>query len=437
MPLRTIRVAALLSTASVATTLACQSTITFVAAPADASDDASSTADAADNEAAPLDAGTYVPDLGAQSANYQINAAHTGGTNDPSLFGEAHRRWEKEFSGPLSFPLIARQKVIVTWMTNEKHGALQAFDVTSGASVWGPIDLGESTASSSVYDGGRVFALNRSGTLKAFDVETGTPLWTTELGDPATPIQFLSASTAYLGKVYVLPNNFGKAMAVDEVTGTIAWKAAQWGGIASPAVTDTAVLLGLGCKHVYRLDPTTGAVAWHTTSNCAGTVGTPVVVADTLYHWSGGGVSMLDITTGVWSTSGYGGTAPPAIQAGLAFFPFNDLVMGLSLHDRSVSWKYRPDPSTWFVRTSPLIAGGNVLVLWDDCTLRAFAPKTGALQWSDSEPSACTSGPSVSPFGGPVAMAAAAGVIAVPFRTHLVIYGVDPASDGGVDASSD
>ena len=88
-------------------------------------------ADAAADAELPDGAG-YLPDLGPQSAAYQINAAHTGSTDDASLFGAPSRRWAHDFGGPVAFPLIAHGKVIATFITGErpadKRVSVQAFD---------------------------------------------------------------------------------------------------------------------------------------------------------------------------------------------------------------------------------------------------------------------------------------------------------------------
>lgn len=396
-------------------------------------------ADAAADAELPDGAG-YLPDLGPQSAAYQINAAHTGSTDDASLFGAPSRRWAHDFGGPVAFPLIAHGKVIATFITGErpadKRVSVQAFDALTGASVWGPIDLGVSDTASSAYDGGRVFTLDRAGLMHALDVDTGAVLWTAQLGTVAASEQFLGAPTAFGGRVYILPNNYGKAAAVDEMTGRVAWKGARSGGSASPAVTDSAVFVAVGCRNAYRLDRATGATVWHIEAGCSASPGTPVVVDETVFLFSESTLHWADARTGAVSTTATGATLPPAMHGGVGFIPVNGRLHALSLPPVTggVSWQYLPARGTPFIRTSPMVAGGHVHVLWDDCTLRAFDATTGDPVWSDSEPSACT-GPVIS-GGGPVAMAAAAGTIAVPYRRHLVVYGLASA-DAGTGTVSD
>jgi outer membrane protein assembly factor BamB len=450
MSLKPTRVLLLAYVAATACAFACNDTISVVeitpdgggdaapasdaAGPADATEDSDD--DAADALAAP-DGSGYVPDLGRQSGAYQINASHTGSTDDTSLYGSVSRRWEKDFTGAVAYPLIAHGKVIATSITADGHGALQAFDAVTGSSVWGPVDLGPSDISSSAYDGGQVFALSRLGRLQAFDVDTGALHWTVELGDPATPEQFLAAPTAYGGRVYVVPTNYGKVRALDEMTGTIAWRALTWGDV-TPAVTDTGVFLMMGCDNVYRLDPATGATMWQSGKGGCSNDDLPPVVGDaSMFATIEGDTQELDIATGAPTTPGrsFGATMAPAIDKTMGFFPLIFTVYGTSLPavTGGTYWNYRSPKSVNF-RASPMVAGGNVHVLWDDCTLQVFDRLTGNPAWSDSEPSACAD---AAFFGGvPTSIAAAASTIAVPYRAHLVVYGVT-TGDAGADAASD
>ncbi|MBS2020269.1 MAG: PQQ-like beta-propeller repeat protein [Deltaproteobacteria bacterium] len=433
-------------TAVVIGVAACGATIDYVQVGADGGDGSAGSSDAGDGDRDASESpdrwagpeGGYVRDPGRQSGAMQITAVHTSATADPSLAGRVARRWSKAFSGPASFPLIAHDKVVVTYATADGRGEVQAFDAATGASVWGPLDLGESSTSSSAYDGGRVFSLTRKGTLRAFDVDTGALQWTTELGNPAVPIQFLAAPTAYEGKVYVMPSNFGKAFAVNEVTGTVAWTSGSFGTYASPAVTDDAVYIAINCETAYRLDPATGAVVWHVMGNCNSGAHTPAVFAGKLLvGGDNGSTTAIDLETGDAGTTRIGGWHAGA-YGGMIYLAFNGTLDGRSFPAKpsgNVYWSTQDRMDPGMIRAAPMIAGGRVHALWSDCTLRAFEPLTGDLLWTDSEPAGCE-GPGAYP-AGPVSIAAAAGTIVVPFGSHIVTYGVTPASDGGADASGD
>jgi outer membrane protein assembly factor BamB len=375
-----------------------------------------------------IDAG-YAPDPGPQSGALQIDSAHTGFSDDPLLTGDVTRWWTKSLGGASSFPLIAHGKVIATWVTKDKHGSLQAFEAATGASAWGPVDLGDSDISNSAYDGGRVFALRRDGLIQAFDVDSGTLLWTTQLGDSFTPEQFLSAPTAHHGFVYAISDNLGGTYAVDERNGAIAWQAGQWGYIASPAVTDDAVYVTIRCEETYRFDPHGGTEVWHHASGCIEEAFAPTYAAGLLLVTYGGGMQRLDPKSGAPVDQVMVSTdVPPAVHDHIGFFMFNDGLTALDVTDFKMSpWTHK-GAGTHRPAAAPIVTGGRVYTMTSSCTLSSFDEATGAPVLSDTVQCAGFTG-----AGGTVGLAAAGGIIAVPFVDQLAVYGAAPVFDAGAD----
>src|SRR4029078_1929953 len=99
---------------------------------------------------------------------------------------------------------------------------VQAFSLTSGAVLWGPVPVGGIYAAGSiVYERGRVFALTYRGELTALDAATGAVLWQSQLEGQYA---FTSPPTPTDGSLYVAGTGSGSTLyAVDETSGLTRW----------------------------------------------------------------------------------------------------------------------------------------------------------------------------------------------------------------------
>src|SRR5688572_18275381 len=97
----------------------------------------------------------------AQAVAYQIDPAHTGSQSD-TVTPPLAQRWSRDLGGSTSYPLIAEGKVFVTVANPTTYGTkLYALDGSTGATLWGPIELGGIYNFSGIaYEAGRIFALN-------------------------------------------------------------------------------------------------------------------------------------------------------------------------------------------------------------------------------------------------------------------------------------
>jgi outer membrane protein assembly factor BamB len=74
---------------------------------------------------------------------YQLNTPHTGATSDAVSTTGPARLWTRNLGGGISYPLIAGGTVYVTVANPNSYGTkLYALNAATGATVWGPIDLG-------------------------------------------------------------------------------------------------------------------------------------------------------------------------------------------------------------------------------------------------------------------------------------------------------
>ena len=166
---------------------------------------------------------------------YQIDSSHTGGQPSDSLQASGPglvKQWTVDLGGKVSYPLIADGMVFVTVAESATNSTkLIALNQSTGATAWGPIELGGPRPwSNATYDAGRVFVVNQSALLRAYDAATGAILWTTQL-----PQQFTQTPpTAAFGLV------FTGIYAIRQADGTIQWPVAVSGpgdDGSSPAVT--------------------------------------------------------------------------------------------------------------------------------------------------------------------------------------------------------
>jgi len=191
----------------------------------------------------------------ARAVAYQIDEAHTGYTS-AKLRPPLTRSWAVDLGGSVSYPLIAQSKVFVTVTDLSAHGtALYALDAGSGATAWGPVELGGTYPwSNAAYDHGRVFTVNYDGLLRAFDAPTGSTLWSVQLPNQYA---FSSPPTAGGGTVYVGGSGIGGTLyAVDEGNGIVRWTAdVENGDNSSPALVGSTVYVSYGMPAGLRVRP--------------------------------------------------------------------------------------------------------------------------------------------------------------------------------------
>jgi outer membrane protein assembly factor BamB len=232
----------------------------------------------------PPDASAARPSQGTPAVAYQLNPAHSGAVPD-RLAKRVRRRWSVDLGGPISYPLIVDGRVYVTVGHTDSYGSkLYALDVATGATVWGPIELGGTYFWSGLaYDGGRVFTVNGDGLMGAFDAASGAATWSLQLPGQYA---FSSPPTAIGGRVYTGGAGWGGTVyAVDASTAAVEWTASVANGDnSSPAVSSSGVHVSYACGQAYRFSPRSGALLWHRATGCSGGGGTtPLLAGGRLY----------------------------------------------------------------------------------------------------------------------------------------------------------
>ena len=219
---------------------------------------------------------------------WQVDAADDGDQPNDSLTTPlaATAKWTKTLAGQTSYPLINNGLLYLDVDPTGGSGntLLYALSLATGATVWGPDDLGGNQAQSNenfgiTYDNGRIFSINSNGMVAAFDAATGHPIW----ADQSSLVE--GNPTAFDGLVYAgsagaedrLPTS-NHILAVGESSGDVLWTVALNGddAIASPAVSSTGVYVSSQCADV--TDISVGHVTQATPPTFSGDTGAGTVV---------------------------------------------------------------------------------------------------------------------------------------------------------------
>lgn len=358
----------------------------------------------------PTPSPTPTPTGPGQAVAYQINPAHTGAQFD-TVSPPLGKRWSRDLGSSISYPLIAGGKVFVT-----TAAGLYGLDATTGATVWGPVDLGGIYPSSvAAYEEGRVFAINGVGLLRGFDATTGTQLWSRQLSGQA----FTSPPTALGGSVYV--SGYSTLYAVSAQDGSIKWSAPNAGGDHSaPAVSATGVYVSYACNRAWALSPATGAVIWHHTSSCFGGGGkTTVLFGGRVYARDNSLEDVaMDVGTGI-EVAGFVADPAPAFNGSTGYFLNWTTLEARDVSSGILKWSFVGDGT---LSSAPIVVNGIVYVGSTSGKLYALSETTGANVWTGTV-GAAVNRPDEHNVSQPLTgLAAGEGLVVVPASNLLVAY---------------
>lgn len=343
---------------------------------------------------------------------YQINAQHDGLQTD-NLAPPLNLKWTKTLGGNAFYPLIADGKVFVTATTSQGEGLLYAFDLATGQTAWGPIDIGSSgNFAAATYDSGRVFTLNGAGILQAYSAKKGKLVWTTQI---TSQYSFSSPPTALHGLVYTgAAGSGGTVYAFNESNGVQVWtQPVQNGDDSSPAVDSKGVYVSYACNQAYDFSPKSGNLIWHYSGPCEGGGGaTTALYQNRLYTRDFQGDLILNASNGKLVGS-YSASKPPAFSGKLGYFLNGSTLSAETLNNHSVVWTFTGDGA---LKTAPIVDGSYVYIGSSQGNLYALNATTGSQVWSTKvgAPMGQTE------FAG---LAAGGQVVAVPAGNLLTVYG--------------
>jgi outer membrane protein assembly factor BamB len=343
---------------------------------------------------------------------YQITSQHDGLQTD-NLTPPLSLKWTKTLSGTAFYPLIAEGKVFVTATTSQGEGLLYAFDLTTGQTVWGPIDIGSSgNFAPATYDAGRIFTLNGAGILQAFSAKNGKLLWTTQI---TSQYSFSSPPTALHGLVYTgAAGNGGTVYAFNEKNGAQVWtQSVENGDNSSPAVDKNGVYVSYACNQAYDFAPKNGSLIWHYSGPCEGGGGeTTALYKNQLYTRDSQGDLILNATNGKLVGS-YSASQPPAFSGKMGYFLNGSTLSAETLSNHTVVWTFNGDGA---LKTAPIVDGSYVYIGSSQGNLYALNASSGSQVWSTNVGAAMGQTEFAS-------LAAGGDVVAVPAGNILSIYG--------------
>jgi len=358
------------------------------------------------------------------SVAYQLNSRHDGNLASGVEVPPLTRAWTRDLGASVSYPVIVDGKVFVTAANGAGPAgygtSLHALDATTGADVWGPVDLGGTYFWSALtYGGGRLFSLNFDGILRAHDVRTGAVEWTVDLPGQYA---FDSPPTYRNGLVFVSgAGSGGTVYGVAALDGRVLWTQPVIDGYdGSPAVSDTGVYVSYAATQAYAFAPATGALLWRHVGVGEGGGGlTPVLANGRLWTRDTDGSAILDVVTGV-SVGAVRTIGPaPAFAGQVGYFVGGGVLEASAALTQSVLWSFAGDGN---LRTAPIVVNGYVYVESTSGQVWALDGATGAPVWHD------VVGP---PFADPDERSAARplpglgagqGLVVVPAGNLLVAY---------------
>lgn len=351
------------------------------------------------------------------STGYQLNPSHDGATVDgwaPPL----EQRWLAAPGGPVSYPVIAENKIFVAAPTYESTGdTIWVYDAASVRTVpWGPVSFGTGVSIAGLaYGDGQLFAVSATGLVRSFRVSDGTILWTTPLPAGA----YTSAPTFRAGMLYTGGTaGGGTAFGIRTSDGTVVWSHPVAGGEhSSPAVSADGVYVSYGCQDTYKLDPTSGAELWHHPGTCQGSGGhSPVVTPSGV--WVRGGTAaptVLDPATGQ-AVGTFQATADPAFDGTHGFF-LDGSVLTARDPGQPASWTFTGDGQ---LVGAPIVVAGFVYTTSTLGHIWALDEATGQPVWGDSMPDIMGT---PADQGRMTGLGAGQGLVVVPTRHEVVEYG--------------
>jgi outer membrane protein assembly factor BamB len=322
-----------------------------------------------------------------RSVAYQVDAAHSGSLADKSLKSPLQKLWALDLGGHVSYPLVVDNTVYVAVANTASNGSkLYARDGLTGASVWGPVDLGGTYSWAGIaYENGRVFAVNRDGLMRAFNAKSGALVWSTQLPGQSA---FTSPPTAYNGIVYVGGAGPSSMLyAVQGSTGSVLWTApVDNGDHSSPTVNAGGVYVSYPCNS-YGFAPMTGQLLWHTSSSCSGGGGRTTALHDGklfVRDASRGAHVILDAATGNQLGTFEAGPAP-AFDGNVGFFLSGGTLRAVNQQTNATIWSFTGDGG---LSSAPVVVNGTVYVGSSGGHIYALDAATGAQTYSATLPAA-------------------------------------------------
>lgn len=348
------------------------------------------------------------------------DAAHAGG--HPALGGTLSQAWRSGFGSGTAYrrrlltgPIAGGGSAFVA----DAFGEVSAFDLASGGRRWRRETRRERESTGALgaglaLAGDTLFAATGLSELIAINAADGSVRWRVDLPAPAR-----GAPTVAGGRVFV-PTVASQLVCLSAEDGRRVWqhRAAPTTtiplGLPAPAVEGEVVVAGFPSGELFALRASDGRVQWSESlaaagtgalSDIAGVRANPVITGGRVIAVGMGGLSIcVDLRSGrrLWEQEAGGTEAPWA--AGDWVFMTTDAgqVAAIGRDSGQVRWavSLRPEPRgnrapERIILSSPLLAGGRLLVGTSRAELVALDPATGSVTGRTPLPAGLTLQPAI------------------------------------------
>lgn len=298
----------------------------------------------------------------------------------------------------LSSPVMAKGRIF----TMDRDFEIRAFDAETGDRLWSfdaevPDEDDEAFGGGLAYSDGILVATTGYAEVIALNADDGEPIWREQLSGPIR-----AAATVAEGRV-VAASIDNQAAALDLETGETVWRHAGFAevagllGAASPAISDTSVIVPYSSGELFALRLGNGQVSWQENltsarrvdalSSLADIRGRPVIDRGLVYAVSHAGrMIAIDLRTGAraWDRR-IGGTETPWIAGDYLYQLTTDQVLlCITRRGGRVRWatpmprfedeEDKEDPISW---VGPVLVKDRLLVGNNLGQLVAMSPYTG------------------------------------------------------------
>jgi outer membrane protein assembly factor BamB len=251
--------------------------------------------------------------------------------------------------------------------------------VATGATSWGPVNVGVNWANAA-YDDGKIYVVNDDGDVAAYDAASGTRVWFQT--SPTSQSSASSPPIAKDGMVFGAASGIGGTVfALDGKTGALQWRAQVANGDqSSPSLGPEGLFVSYACLQTYGFNPIEGSLLWHADGPCQGGGGmTTALYQGQLWtrDWSTGN-QVVDARSGAM-LHGFEGDRIPAFLGSRAFILLDSTLRAIDLATFATLWSFTGDGA---LTSAPLVAGGFVYITSRAGLVFAVDPSTGDSPWS-------------------------------------------------------
>jgi eukaryotic-like serine/threonine-protein kinase len=324
------------------------------------------------------------PALGADSAMFRGNAAHTGVYQTAGVTHAPAVKWRFHTHGAVnSSPAVLGNAVYV----GSADGGLYAVTADAGKLRW-RFKTGSRVASSPAVSGGVVYVESYDGYFYAVNAATGKLDWKFKTGgerrfegthlhgsDPAPETMpdpfdvFLSSPVVWRDGVY-FGSSDGNVYALNAKSGDLLWKFKTGDVVhASPAIADGTLFIGSWDSYFYALDANDGKEKWRFKTgvdpdihNQVGIASSASVAGGTVYFGCRDShLYALDERSGEkqWSLDMHGSwvIASPAVRAGKVIYATSDSGLFSEVDANTGASDFTVKFRGWPMFSSPAVAG--------------------------------------------------------------------------------